>query len=117
MNTKIYYLYRDASNYKQNNEIVVEGEFTEEQVNSIIASLEVGEYFIPENVGWECERFVEWGEDDHPYCEIDENCFELTNEPATELWEASKGWYTMSIDDVASKFKEIGLNSWTAVLI
>lgn len=49
-NTRIHYLYRDASNYKVSNEITVPGTFTEEQIDAIIGCLMDGEYFIPSDV-------------------------------------------------------------------
>lgn len=51
-NTRISYLYRDASNYKQHNEVVVPGTFTQEQIEAIIGCLDAGEYFIPVQVGF-----------------------------------------------------------------
>ena len=47
MNTRIHYLYRDADNYKVQNECVILGEMTEEQEQRIIACLDEKEYFVP----------------------------------------------------------------------
>jgi hypothetical protein len=50
MNTKISYMYRDASNYKAHREIVVKGKLTLEQLQPCLYE---GEFFIPEKVGLE----------------------------------------------------------------
>ena len=51
MNTKISYLYRDADNYKVYNECIVQGEISEEQIRQILDCCDMGEYFIPQQVG------------------------------------------------------------------
>lgn len=117
MNTKMTYLYRDASNYKKCNEVVVLDEFTDDDVNRIVATLQDGEYFIPENVGLECERFAEWTEDDHPYCELNEDDFELTDEAPTELWDGER-WAPITIGALVERFELEGSQSgWTAIVI
>ena len=45
-NTRIHYLYRDASNYKVSNEIIVPGTFTEEQIDAIIGCLMENTLFL-----------------------------------------------------------------------
>lgn len=57
MNTKITYLYRDADNYKQFNEVIVNGCLTEEQKRKIISCLNSKEYFIPRQVCFPEIRF------------------------------------------------------------
>ncbi len=49
-NTRIAYLYRDASNYKAAGEVVVAGQITFRQLSHC---LDGGEFFIPQQVGWE----------------------------------------------------------------
>jgi len=83
MNTKIYYLYRDASNYKVQNECVISGSITEEQKVAILASLHEGEYFVPSVVGMPEERFGDLNEDDHAWFELDKDSFMETNEKPT----------------------------------
>lgn len=78
-NTKISYLYRDASNYKQWNEVVVEGAITEEQIDSIMGCLECGEYFIPKQVGLPETRFGEVTSDDHCWFELSRDGFVPTD--------------------------------------
>ena len=86
MNTRISYLYRDASNYKQHNEVVVAGKFTSEQIDTIIRCLSDGEYFIPKQVSLPEKRFDEVTEDDHCWFELCRGDFEDTNaDPTIEM--------------------------------
>lgn len=79
MNTKILYLYRDGSNYKMLNEVVVAGTFDETQIYIIMECLEAGEYFIPRQVGLPEKRFGEWTEDDHCWFELSREGFVETD--------------------------------------
>ncbi len=84
MNTKIYYLYRDASNYKVQNVCVIPGVVTREQIQEIIECLDDGEYFIPHLVGLPERKFDTYDtQDDHPFFELSEDGFEPTKETAT----------------------------------
>lgn len=116
MNTKITFLYRDASNYKQFNEFVAEGEFTEDDVEKIIACLDSGEYFIPENVGIECERFTDWTEDDHPFCELSASDFMLTDETPTMVLDGNS-WRTLTMGDLVARFEAAADEGWTCILM
>lgn len=69
-NTKIHYLYRDASNYKIHNEVIIPGILTDQQESQIKNSLDEGEYFIPHLVGLPEHKFEEETEDDHPFFEF-----------------------------------------------
>lgn len=90
MNTKIHYLYRDGSNHKQGETVVVEGEVT---FDDFQPHLDEGQYFIPGQLGLPMPqaKFASAGyafptEDDHPFCEIDSDDFELTDdEPTVEV--------------------------------
>lgn len=83
MNTKISYLYRDADNYKVYNECIVEGELSKEQIRSIMDCCDMGEYFIPSQVGMPERKFDEYdAEADHCWFEISEEGFERTDQPA-----------------------------------
>lgn len=80
MNTKIDYIYRDASNYKVTNSCIVAGEITKEQIDTILSSLEGGEYSIPSLVGLPEVRFENYDpEVDHPFFELGEYSFTLTS--------------------------------------
>ena len=84
MNTQIRYLYRDASNYKVKNECVVTGTFTQEQIAQIMGCCDLGEYFIPSQVGLPERRFDSYDpEEDHCWFELAEDGFEETARPAT----------------------------------
>ena len=84
MNTQIRYLYRDASNYKVENECVVTGTFTPEQIAQIMDCCDLGEYFIPSQVGLPEQRFDRYDpEEDHCWFELSEDGFEETAKPAT----------------------------------
>ena len=84
MNTQIRYLYRDASNYKVENECVVAGTFAQEQIAQIMDCCDLGEYFIPSQVGLPEQRFGRYDpEEDHCWFEISEDGFEETAKPAT----------------------------------
>ena len=84
MNTQIRYLYRDASNYKVENECVVTGTFTQEQIAQIMGCCDLGEYFIPSQVGLSERRFDRYDpEEDHCWFELAEDGFEETTRPAT----------------------------------
>lgn len=82
-NTKISYLYRDASNWKVHNECVIKGVLSPAQIKTILDCCDC-EYFIPSNVGLPEKRFEKWTEDDHIWFEFNEweDCFEETLEPA-----------------------------------
>lgn len=68
-NTKIGYLYRDASNYKKWNEVVIRGSMSPEQIDTIIGCLDDELHFIPRQVGLPEDRFDEITEDDHAWFE------------------------------------------------
>lgn len=84
MNTGIYYLYRDGSNYKNMNRQVVSGELTDEQKEKILESCDEGEYFIPRQVGLPEERFDDIDEDDHAWFEMS-RMFKTDMEPTVDL--------------------------------
>lgn len=78
MNTKIEYMYRDASNWKQYDECIVSGSMTESEITPFLHD---GEFFIPGELGLKNLCPDVFGEDDHVWHEI---CsVEPTEEPAT----------------------------------
>lgn len=82
-NTKIEFLYRDASNYKVWNSCVIKGVLSADEVREIIGCLEDGEYFIPEQVGLDSERFSTVTEDDTPWFELCAEWFSATDKEPT----------------------------------
>jgi len=105
MNTKIEYMYRDASNYKQFNEVVVEGEHTADDKSFIMGCLDdYADGFIPQQVGLPALQKQMVGfpnEDDHCWHELEE--IELTNEAPT---------IQMTMKELIKKFKEAKEVSW-----
>ena len=80
-NTKIRYLYRDGSNYKVHNSVIVSGIFYSDEIRTITSCLIDGEYFIPSQVGLPEKRFDQITEDDVNWFELyTPYCFEETNE-------------------------------------
>ncbi len=102
MDTKITYLYRDASNYKQHGEVVVDGPIAFADLEPY---LDDGTYFVPTDVGLDHpgEKFGSRfpSEDDHPYCELDADDFHPTTEPAI-----------MSAQDLIELFRQAHAAGW-----
>jgi len=79
-NTRMTFLYRDASNYKYGGEIVVRGRLRFEDLSPFLLHVSEDD-FVPEDVGLEhpggqTESFP--GSDDHALCELREDDFEET---------------------------------------
>lgn len=103
MNTKISYLYRDADNYKMHNKCVIAGTLTTEQARTIKDSCEMGEYFIPRQVGLPERRFDRYDPAvDHCWFELDEDCFSETIEPPT---------VALTATELVNRFEECK-NNW-----
>ena len=97
MNTRMEYLYRDASNYKSLNQVIVAGTITEDQKDTIQQTLEDGIHFIPEQIGLDLYRGWDVTEDDHPFCELDvEKDFYDTEESADDD--------SFTVDDLVAAF-------------
>ena len=103
-NTRITYQYRDASNYKTQNEVIVKGQITMDQAKEILDCCESGEFFIPEQIGWDITRGKEVTEDDHCFCELGNGSFEPTDKNAT---------LDISVDDVVKLFHN-AKDNWDA---
>lgn len=84
MNTGIYYLYRDGSNYKNMNRQVVSGELSEEQKEKIWESCDEREYFIPRQAGLPEDRFEETNMDDQAWFELS-RIFNTEMEPTLDI--------------------------------
>lgn len=77
MNTKITYLYRDAYNYKMENECIIEGTLTKKQIRTILNCCNLGRFFIPLQIGLPERRFPTFDpEADHCWFELEEDSFE-----------------------------------------
>ena len=104
-NTKVSYLYRDGSNYKKANEVVVKGRMTQSMAGRIYSSCD-GEYFIPEQIGLPAERFDTITEDDTCFCEFDmrmEHDFIPTDEEPT---------VSMTTDELVRSFELASSQGW-----
>ncbi len=97
VNTRVTYLYRDASNYKRWNECVVQGRMTAAQVHEILSCCSNGDYFIPSQVGMPEEKFSETTEDDHCWFEIGEGSFAMTLQSPTE---------SITVDELVAAFRK-----------
>lgn len=86
-NTLIQYLYRDADNYKVQNECVIKGVLSEEDIQTILDSLEDDEVFIPRLVGLPEKRFDTYDPQvDHPFFELGKTSFIITDQhPTVEI--------------------------------
>ena len=83
MNTRISYLYRDADNYKVHNVCVINGELTDDQIDQILECCDMGEYFIPSQVGLPERKFEEIdSERDHCWFELNRDGFEPCDQEA-----------------------------------
>jgi hypothetical protein len=95
VNTKISYLYRDASNNKVPNECIVRGLLTEEQTKAIL-DCRAGDNFIPSQVGLPEKRFDRFDpEEDTCWFELYESSFDPTDAEAT---------VDLSVDELVSHF-------------
>ncbi len=111
-NTQIDYLYRDGSNYKRFNSVIIRGLLTEEMRKRIKKCLDSGEYFVPRQVGLPEIRvsdtrneddgaFFEWmymdndGNPDVTYTEA-EPTIDLSAEELVSNFEAVEEWDTES---------------------
>ena len=86
MNTKIAYMYRDGSNYKQCDEVVFEGEITEVELRTILDNRDEGQFFIPSQVGMEDlqPRMLSYPSDaDHVWHELNREDITLTSDAPT----------------------------------
>jgi len=115
-NSKFGYMYRDASNYKQFGHSIFSGEFTPQDIDSVIGNLHEGDFFIPEDVGLQSlqEKFESVSIDDHPWHEIDfRTCterspFELTSEDPTDarnVHEFAEGFAKAKWDEIKASRK------------
>ena len=105
MNTKIAYMYRDESNYKQHEEVILQGEITDAEKEIIMANLDGGEFFIPSQVGLDNiqHRMINFpSEDDHVWHELEKKDITLTEDEPT-LTE-------MDVHQFAATFKDITWN-------
>lgn len=109
-NTRVDYLYRDASNYKVHNTAVVSGTITDEQVKDIFAALSDGEFFIPAKVGLPEIDLVSLG---YAPNEDDTDLFVLTSIGVDD----SDPTIDMTADELYAAFLLIGPDGWEVSLV
>lgn len=108
-NTKITYLYRDASNYKIWEEVVVSGHISFAEIEPCLD----GGFFIASQVGLP-DLQGRWGEmgydfpsdDDHVYVEIDADDIHPTADAPT---------VALSASELLDRFKQTASNGWDVV--
>ena len=98
-NTKLWYMYRDAANYKVHTEVILSGAMTPEQWQTILSCCEDNEYFAPEKVGLEARDFVAIG---YPPYDDDPELFEMVEYTLTELAPTVQ----MTVNELVTKFQE-----------
>ena len=105
MNTRICYLYRDASNYKQHHEIVVEGELCFDDLKPFLID---GIFFIPHDVGlpelqknFAAQGFAFPDEDDHVWHEL-EACEPTEDDPTLDI----------CADELRERFRSAHAGGW-----
>lgn len=114
-NTIMHYMYRDGANFKKYSHVILNGAITDEQKQRILAALDDGEYFIPEQVGLTANRWEDYGYDpnvDHWFCELHASDFEHTDLPAT---------VDITIDELVRRFEtakssSLGVFGWETEL-
>lgn len=108
-NTKFCYTYRDGSNYKQFEEIVLPGEITEQQKDLILSKRDEGQYFIPSQVDLSDLQSKMIGfpsGDDHVWHELDTDDIFLTEETPTD-------WAVEKFGDISGLVRKFGeLEGW-----
>jgi hypothetical protein len=92
-------MYRDAANYKVHTNVVLTGEMTPEQWETILSCCEDREYFAPAKVGLEARDFVAIGY--APY-DDDPELFEIVEYSHTDL----KPTVQMTVKELVAKFQE-----------
>jgi hypothetical protein len=111
MFTIIPYLYRDASNYKEGDFIILEGTLSESQIAAIEDKLDEGENFIPADLKLGIEELQDRltsfpSEDDHVWHELQLSEIEV-------VASVPDGSNTIPSEDFVAAFEKIAdSNSW-----
>ncbi len=98
MNTRFEYLYRDGHNYKQYNEVVIQGLFTLDQLRP---HLYEGQYFMPSEVGLEDLQ-------EYPYRGCDHIWHELVSAEPTD----DAPTVEVRADELMVRFRKAGAVKW-----
>jgi hypothetical protein len=103
MNTRLEYLYREGHNYKQFNEVVIEGEFS---LDHLRAHLYEGQYFMPSEVGLEDLQ-------ENPYRGCDHIWHELVSAEPTEDPPTAE----VGAEELVARFRKAGAVKWETVTV
>ena len=97
-NSKIYYMYRDAGNYKFYHEVIIRGKLSLEDLKPFFHD---HDFFIPTQFGWPDLQPEPLTDNDHIWHQIYE--VESTNEKET---------YNISSNELISKFRNLSSKNW-----
>lgn len=103
MNTRFEYMYRDGENYKQFNEVVIQGEFTLDQLRPHLYD---GDFFMPSEVGLDDLQ-------EYPYRNCDHIWHQLVSAEPTE----DAPTVEMSADEVVVRFQNAAEQKWETPLV
>ncbi|HDY89178.1 MAG TPA: hypothetical protein ENH82_13815 [bacterium] len=98
MNTLITYQYRDASNYKQFDTVIIHGQFSLSDIEEYLYEKEV---FIPSEIGLKDLQPENLNSDDHIWHEILEISHTL-----------DKPTMNISAEQIISNFRRASLDEW-----
>ncbi|MCK5805920.1 MAG: hypothetical protein KAI66_24025 [Lentisphaeria bacterium] len=101
MNTRVSYLYRDACNYKNFDDVIGEGILSIEQ---LVPFMKDKTFFIPSKVGLLDLQSDVWTEDDHIWHEIQH--LQVTSEMPT---------IDVTAEQLKENFKRAHINEWYEV--
>ena len=98
MNSKIFYMYRDAGNYKFYHEVIIHGQLKFEELKPYFHD---HDFFIPSQLDWPELQPESLTPDDHIWHQIYD--VEKTNDEAT---------INISSDTLIKRFLDLSLKSW-----
>ena len=110
MNTRIEYMYRDASNYKAYGEAVLRGTISESEKGAIGKALYDGEFFIPEAVGLDSLVGILGEPDeeqDHPFHTIEG--FSETEDSPTDLAPSAEEFVRAMLNMTRERWDDAGV--------
>ncbi|MFN2316549.1 MAG: hypothetical protein ABR551_04270 [Gemmatimonadales bacterium] len=106
------YLYRDASNYKAHEDMLLKGELTPELEARLRGALIDDEYFIPEKVGVPSLRERLYQYSDGASTDDDHLLHEVLEIRAATPEEASAGAALMSVEELVRRFEAVSAQGW-----
>lgn len=131
MNTKISYIYEDGENFQITNTCVIDGEFSGKQINTIMKSLNKGQYFIPSQIGMPEIKFSDSTGPKNSWFKLSPDSFLKTNESPDinitpeELvarfclrrhkWEEASNQFMLSDETAIATYKKTQSNAWMIV--